>query len=556
MALLYHRTRESLRDMWNIISGRLSLQYGYSITRKHERQWQTLMKFGCYYALVLHSLYYYQHRHKYTFLSILLLSIVVVPFIIVSRRNPANYGQYCVPVISIINMITLDLLSDNISLGMLCSFIFFSLLLHAKLWINGNTMTNILFAPLLHIHILISTELCIQYIRHSLYHCLILSSVLLILHFINIFNGHLHGSKNDLLFFISSVWFINLQNMVHIASSSYFVIHHDDVVILFILCALYIGIVCVFGIAYEFTILILPPWSKACAPYISCIVLGFGFENILIIFYWFDVYYIDDTYAAYCFVYWLVFSLPCISSFLGLWFVQLHITDHKTSLDRGKARWNPHIQFIWQGYDQYPQPMQHIMVDRIYSIIHNAQCTNSSFGGLFSMNEDAMPVQSVHRSFDCVCLRNQRLYVELHDEPIAHKLVFMTGMLEKIFGQKHKRKYVPYIAIVIVMKVIAYMIVFVRWPQWIAIEERMGCHMFHFSTWLWIIRCFMIVHICNIMIVCYYEYYFSFIWSISIRDTSRLVQFYQQLNRNRVIWQMIKPQGIASIIIKFLEYDS
>ena len=182
----------------NIISTRLSLQYrSANSNRNSEDQWQNAVNMGCYYLLVINGLCYYQDRDNYPFFSIVLLTIVIVPYIMISMKNPNNYGQYCIPVISIINLTTLDILSMNyktipfgIFYAMLAYFIFFSCLLHTKLWINGVTATNAIFAPLLALHIIFVIELCFQYLRNQLYLHLFISILIVIIHFNNIFNGH------------------------------------------------------------------------------------------------------------------------------------------------------------------------------------------------------------------------------------------------------------------------------------------------------------------------------------------------------------------------------
>eukprot|EP01084_Bolivina_argentea_P154969 270103_1 len=197
-----------LMDLWKIISTRLSLQYRTtgSGRKEQEQQWQNLMNSGCYYVLVMNGLCYYQDQCHYPFFAIIFLTVVVVPFLMISHRNPTNYGAYCVPVISIINLSTLDTLSLTYNtippvmfFLMLGSLLFFSLLLHAKLWINNVSTTNAIFAPLLNLHIIICVEICFQYIRYELYYHLLTSLIIIFIHFNNIFNGRLVGFKNDLL---------------------------------------------------------------------------------------------------------------------------------------------------------------------------------------------------------------------------------------------------------------------------------------------------------------------------------------------------------------------
>ena len=560
MSTCYKRVLNTLR---NRVLARLSLQYR-SNDRNYQEYWQNLINMACYYLLTVNGLCYYQDRDNYPIFIIIIQTIVVIPYIMISMKNPNNYGEYCIPVISIINLTTMDILSQNyktIQYGMiyamLASFIFFQLLLHAKLWINGVTITNAIFAPLLNLHILCHIHLCLQYYRNSLYLYLLISIIIIIIHFNNIFNGQLIGFKNDLLFFISSILFINLTNMIHIAASYTFN------QILFIIITLHCGIICVFGVSWEFTLLTLPSFNnKISIPYILCIFFGFGFENICIIIYWYQLYYLYlfinyKYYIIYLFI-WIFLSIPCILPFICLWYFRIHVICSSSQFGRGKSQFHPHHKWIINDFIN-----KYIMIDRIYCIIHCASCKFSQFGDLFRTNNNDQERIRSHKPFDPFCLKNQKLFTQITNND--KRLLFIDEMLNKSFGKKlNIRNYISLIILLFVMKIISYLLcLMVSLNSNNNNDDDNNKHLYLWNYLiepiLYIYSLCLLPYLYNLCIIGYDEYYYSYIWFISSHsmfvDKTRVERFCNQLQRNRIIWQIIEPDIIASKIIQFLQYD-
>lgn len=584
----------NLSIIWNIIKTRLSLQYRSTHSnRNHEKQWEIANEMGCYYLLVINGLCYYQDRDNYPPLVLALLTVVVCSYISVSKGDPNNYGQYCIPVISIINLTTLDLLATHyntipfgISLAMLAYFIFFAFLLHAKLWINGVTTINAIFAPLLALHIIFSIELLVQYSRNGLFIHIFISIIFIFIHFNNIFNGHLIGFQNDLLFFISSILFINWQNMIQIAASFalYDNVHTLNVIVLTIL-SIQCGMICVFGIGFEFTLITLPSIrnsGKISLPYFSCILFGFVFENICIILYWYQWYY---SSANIVWLLWLICSMPCIVPFVIWWYLRENVTfNSHSSYNRGNAQWHPYHNWILNEFINnkmcYPfilnKEEQYQIIDRIFCVIHCAQCKISQYADLFGNIDGGIKSSRTkpnrdkshgHEPFDGICLKNQQEFTKLEDDKA--RLMFIDDKLNKYLeneNRSNKRDYISIIMLLLIMKIVSYLLCLINWRKMIYVNHNNdNLAMDYLRTYLIlpILTIYVIIilpYLYNLCIVCYYEYYYSYIWFISSRsmfvDKARVEKFNNQLGRNRIIWKLIEPTIVASKIIEFLQYDS